>query len=90
MSSYFDGILRPLYFQYLMRVNANGSKATTTLLLSAIPILLSFLVGCALRGTFGSCINLRYPSFFAVFIENDDKEVAYLTFGGTGSYKKAK
>lgn len=34
--------------------------------------------------------NKKSPSFFTVFVENDDREAAYLTFGGTGSYKKVK
>lgn len=34
--------------------------------------------------------SIASPSFFAVFKENDKNEVAYLTFGGTGSYRKVK
>jgi len=30
------------------------------------------------------------PSFFVVFIENDKGEIAWLTFGGTGSYQKVR
>ena len=32
--------------------------------------------------------SIEYPSFFVVFTEDENHKVKYLSFGGTGSYKK--
>ncbi len=33
--------------------------------------------------------STTYPNFHVIFVENQDGEVEFLTFGGTGSYQKA-